>query len=310
MQKVGFSFRAVRIFVAFLDVLPPFLLLRYARKQNDTATTEHAALLLAVSSLMNVLGTAALAEVPFTLAILFAATLLDEERPVRAGIALTIAATMRYEAWFATAVMGLFWIAQAIRTKKLHRDLLITAAIPSTVIVLYIVYRRFLTVTDHGEWLWFVRETYRFTHMQRGIETGHSRIFEYLWFPVILPLLLLGPAVALVLFNNRWRRPSTILPLALILFLALTYLGRGALGQERYLTVLMPFACLAIARSRLQKIPRLASTLSVLGASLVFVFMTARSASRRADDLRAREDRANAICAIALNGPGKANNPP
>jgi hypothetical protein len=294
LQKIGISFRGVRIINAFLCALSPWLMLRYAR----TTASVSAMVMIAGSGLMIVLGTAALAEMPFTLAVLGAAVMIDEKRPVATGVLLTIAASMRYEAWFVVMIMGLFSIVQMVRSRGRERGLFVAAAIPSAAIVLYILVRRF--VTDAPEWLWFIRETYRFTHMQRGLSTA-SPIFDVLWFPVILPFFVMGPALLLIPFGGRWKRPSSIIPIALLLFLAFTYLGRGALGQARYLTVLVPFACLAIARGaeRLEKprhLPALA-TISVLITSIIFVVNTGRSASRRSDDLRAREDRANTVLA-------------
>src|SRR5262249_54391361 len=157
---------------------------------------------------------------------------------------------------FVVMMMGLLSLVRR------NRILFISAAIPSAAIVLYILIRR---STDH-EWLWFIRETYRFTHMQRGLGTS-SPIFEVLWFPVILPFFVLGPALLLIPFGGRWRRNSSIIPIALLLFLGFTYLGRGALGQARYLTVLFPFACYAIARAankRQSQRFELVTTLSVL----------------------------------------------
>lgn len=313
LQKLGLTFRGVRIGNAFLCALGPWLMLRYARcgLSRQPAAIDGvawtAALLFAVSSLMTVLGTAVLAEVPFTLAMLAAAVMLDEGRPVASGAFLTVAASMRYEAWFVVMLMGLASLVEVARRRR-ERRMFIAASIPSTAIVLYILARRF--VTD-SEWLWFIRETYRFTHMQRDLSTA-SPVFDALWFPVILPFFVMGPALLLVPFGGRWRRPSSIIPIALLVFLAFTYLGRGALGQARYLTVLVPFACYAIARggagaSRLftrRARPHLLSALvliSVLVTSMIFVINTGRSASRRRDDLRAREDRANGIVAEELH---------
>jgi hypothetical protein len=303
MQKIGCSFRSVRIFNALLCSVGPWLLLRYARireKDDDgPRVASDAALLLAVSSLMTVLGTAALAEMPFTLSILAAATMLDEERPIPAGGFLTIAASMRYEAWFVVMIMGLLSLVPARAAHPHRRTLFIAAAIPSAVIVLYIMIRGL--VTD-PEWLWFIRETYRFTHMQRNLSTA-SPIFDVLWFPVILPFFVIGPALVLIPLGGRWKRPSSVIPIALLLFLALTYLGRGALGQARYLTVLVPFACYAMARGlnrwrkKLPYLPAL-TTLSVLVTAIIFIINTGRSAARRSEDLRAREDRANATCVV------------
>jgi hypothetical protein len=306
LQRLGATFRDVRLLNAILATAAPVLLARW--------TFARAAMLCALSSLVNLLGTSALAETTFVLAVLGACVLIDEaraaERPWRAaigaGIFLTIACSMRYEAWFGAGVLGLACLVETVRRRTLDVRRAVAAGIPLLAIGAYVVVRR--RVVDH-EWLWFVHETYRFTHMQRGLSTA-SPLFDVLWFPVLLPGLVLGPAFALVPVGavafwrsgSAWNRPSLPLPVGIAAFLALTYLGRGALGQSRYLTVLMPFACVLVARGAEALAARWRGpsarvhavvAVSVAITALLYVGNVAKGARERGADLRAREERAD-----------------
>jgi hypothetical protein len=286
LQILGAGIRGVRITNALLQTVGPILLYRFARHRESQSVALTAALLWSVSSLANLLATTALAETLFTLLMLSACGLIDAgRRPILAGLALAAACSLRYEAWFATAIFGIWSALKNPRSPPL------SAVIPSACVVVYIVIRRWVD----GEWLWFIRETYRFTHMQRGLETG-SRLFDVLWLPVIAPLMLLGPAIVL-LPKGLVRTPSTPIIAGLTLFVALTYLGHGTLGHTRYLTVLMPFAFVFIARGcdRLAARYVVPVILSVLVTSVAYVGHVARGALADANDLRAREVRADSF---------------
>ena len=290
LQALGTSFRGVRIANALLQTAGPFLLHRASLPRESERVALGAGVLWGASSLANLLGTTALAETLFTLLVVAACGLVDAgRRPVLAGLALTAACALRYEAWFATAIFGSWWVITSARTRAVDRKIFIAAAIPSICVLVYVILRRAVD----GEWLWFIRETYRFTHMQRGLST-HSRLFEILWLPVIVPAMLLGPAVALVPFGFARGRPSHPIVAGLALFVALTYFGNGTLGHARYLTVLMPFACVMLARAcerfRAVAIPAAISVTIASGAYLGYV---ARGALAESTDLRAREARAN-----------------
>lgn len=315
LQTIGATFRDVRIFNAMLSAAGPFLLHRHVARHSSPNVARTAALLWTVSSLGNLLGTTALAEVSFTLLLLGASVEMDlprgRGRTAWAGLLLAGACSMRYEAWFAVMLLGGWQIAS--RWPRLGRWIAVSpapplvVAVPAVAIATYVVVRRFV---DH-EWLWFVRETYRFTHMQRGLITS-SPVLQALWFPVILPTLLLGPAIALLPFGRRRDEhttpapaaASTLIPVAMVAFLALSWLGRGALAQPRYFTALMPFACALLAKavpvvaSRMRRGEASLASLviaSVLVTTVAWGAVTARSARHRHADLRAREARADGM---------------
>lgn len=316
LQRAGIGFTGVRLTQAALATLGPLLVYVHAAPKSRFV----AASLFTIAALPNVAGTSALMEVAFTLLVLGAAISIDvisidgrrETRwALTAGLLLVAAASLRYEAWFIVLGLGVeLAIVTARRVLAARRSggvpslsgdrpRIIVFALPAICLAAYIVFRR---VID-GEWLWFVRETYRFTHMQRGYTQGdHSALFDLVWFPILLPLMVLGPAAVLVVASvvQRRRDPvrarSAIVPASLLLFLLLSYMGKGALGQARYLTVLIPFACVAIAgalarmKPPLQRWLVIATFASVAGATLFVGQRNARSALAREGELRALEE--------------------
>lgn len=318
LQRAGIGFTGVRLAQAALATLGPLLVYVHAAPKSRFA----AASLFTIAALPNLAGTSALMEVVFTLLVLAAAIAIDriaidgrrEKRwALAAGLLLVAAASLRYEAWFIVLGLGVELAIVTARRVLLARrsggapplscdgPRVIVFALPALCLAAYIVFRR---VVD-GEWLWFVRETYRFTHMQRGYTQGdHSALFDLVWFPILLPLMVLGPAAVLVVAGVVLRRNdpscvrarSAIVPASLLLFLLLSYMGKGALGQARYLTVLIPFACVAIAGALARMKPPLqrwlvvATFASVAGATLFVGQRNARSALARKSELRGLEE--------------------
>lgn len=259
LQQLGVTFADVRRLNAVLQAAAPLLLYAYARLRHPRAVSLLAAACWSVCSVPNAVGTSALGEVGYTLFVLGAAYAIERSRhsarmggalswSALAGALLTLACAMRYEAWAATVALS---VVTAVPLSRDRRQWTGAPAflLPAVSIAGYLVLRR---LTD-GEWLWFVRETLRFTTMQRDVLT-RSRLFELTWFPFVLPFKLLGPALLLVpvgLAARRRGQPlsrSAVLPLAIAGFLLALYMGRSMLGLARYFSALMPFACLLIAK--------------------------------------------------------------
>jgi hypothetical protein len=290
LQWIGLSFRGVRLVQAVLATAGPLLVWIHTPSKDDKWL---AAAAFTICSLPNLAGTSALMEVVVTLLILGAAIAIDDVNkgraaPIAAGILLALACTIRYEIWF-VVVVG---VGVDILVRREVKTRWITFAIPAACIVAYLIFRR----SVDGEWLWFIRETYRFTHMQRGLST-RSPLFDLVWFPIVLPFMLLGPAIVLLpIAFAAWRksraplRRSAVIPISLLVFLLATYVGKGALGQARYLTVLMPFACVALARAaRVHRLAPVVALLSIAGANAYMTHRNASSALAHADDLHALE---------------------
>jgi hypothetical protein len=115
-----------------------------------------------------------------------------------------------------------------------------------------------------------------------------------------VPLLALGPAALLVPVGlGRSIRAGWAVPGGILAFLAASYLGRGALGLERYLTALVPFACVAMADGALRlpdlvpRIPRRAAAGAMLATlalgTAAHLAWTAHHALTRGAELRGYE---------------------
>jgi len=306
LQALGARFVHVRLLNAALQCLGPVLLYRYARIHASRVVALLAAATFALSALPNDVGTSALSEGSFTLLVLGAALGIDRGATklgwaVLAGVLLLLACTMRYEAWAASAALSVAWLVDAVRTKKPMWRALPAALLPSVFVVGYIVFRRFYD----GEWFWFVRETLKFTNMQRHV-LHRSLLFEAFWFPICLPWKLLGPAVLLApigLFAGGKRvsslPPSVFVPAAIATFVLTLYAGSSILGLARYWSALMPFVCLLVAqgavwlasRFRTVRLPFvvLAVLASVSFATIATMRASARQALPHAAELRATE---------------------
>jgi hypothetical protein len=208
-----------------------------------------AAAFCAVSPLVNLLGTSAQQETLFTILVLGAVWSVDAERFVLAGALLALASLIRYEAWGAVvllvglrAVGHVPWITRRLPPRLAHacRTSLVVATPSVLAVALWTVARRL----REGQWFGFLRELYRYSHVQR--ETFHR---DLLWFPVRQPLYVFGSVVALLFFAGLRRawRPSHAIPLGMYLFLTGAFLFKGALGSARYYESLMPFVALSAA---------------------------------------------------------------
>lgn len=251
----GLSADAIRVVNCALAVLVPVLVLRYGQSTADrtqsgasTYVPWMAAVLCAVSPLVNLLGTSAQQETLFTLLVLGAVWSVDLGRFVLAGAILALASLIRYEAWGAVVlVIALRIMGQhpaigrlPARVANACRLPLVIAA-PSIVAVggWFLAHK-----LREGQWFGVLRELYRYTHVQR--DSLHR---DLLWFPLQQPLYLFGSVVAVLFFAGLRRawRPSHVIPLGIYLFLLGAYAFKGALGSARYYESVTPFVALAAA---------------------------------------------------------------
>jgi hypothetical protein len=254
---LGLTGDTIRLANCALAALVPVLVLRYgesiADRQVGGASRRQvpwmAAVLCAVSPLVNLLGTSAQQETLFTVLVLCAVWSIDLGRFALAGAILALASLIRYEAWGAVALLVVLrgaGLAPAIVRRlpapvaRACRLPLVIAA-PSVVAVGAWLFARKL---QEGEWFGFLRELYRYTHLQR--DTLHR---DLLWFPVEQPLYVFGSVVAVLFLAGLYRawRPSHVIPLGIYLFLVGAYLFKGALGSARYYESLTPFVALSAA---------------------------------------------------------------
>lgn len=260
LEALGLSSTAIRISNAALAAVVPVVVLRYGDSTMSPSTTgaaRHvplmAALFCAICPLVNLLGTSAQQETLFALLVLGAVWSIDVQRFGLGGVLLAIAALIRYEAWgavallFAACTVGCF----PRITSRLPAPVARICALPRIVVVPSLVaiggWLLAHKLSD-GQWFGFLRELYRYAHVQRVSihRTSHA---DWLWFPIEQPLFVFGWIVAGLFFigiRRAWR-PSTIIPLGIYSFLQGAYLFKGALGSARYYESLMPFIALGAA---------------------------------------------------------------
>jgi len=245
LEGVGLGATGVRVVNCVLAAALPVVVLEYARRTgHGERVALMAALLCAISPLVNLLGTSAQQETLFTLVVLGVAWAIDAGHTRRAGALLAFAVLVRYEAWGALALLVALQIAQ--RTPRVSR-LLPWPRLPWAV-TLPAAFAVFAWLLAHkladGQWLGFLRELYRYAHRQ-------TETFDRgpLWFAYRQPLSVFG-WVLLGLFVVGLRRAFRIghvVPVGICVFLEAAYLLRGALGSARYYESLTPFVALAAA---------------------------------------------------------------
>jgi hypothetical protein len=262
LLHLGVGFRGARIFNTLLQAGAPFLLYDFVARRGGGDPPERsarvallAAIAWAVAPLPNLLAISAQAETSFTLLCLASAWALERRRPALAGSLLAAACLFRYEAWGAVAALALHRLARK------------SVPLPAIAIPLSAVASWILLMRSHdGEWLSFFRKTHEFASTVRE-GASSSPVVDALWFPGILPAVVLGPALLLVpLGLRRALRLGWLVPGGILAFLWLSYAGRGALGLDRYYTALVPFACVAVAEGAL-RVPELWPRISARAAA-------------------------------------------
>jgi hypothetical protein len=301
---LGVGFAGARVLSALAQAAGPFLLFDFvARRGGDRAgrvgvdpgapaadrqVAFLAALLWTVAPLANRLATSAQAETWFTLFVLSAAWAVERRRSWLAGAALAAACLVRYEAWGAVPALALLcWKRRSPGAPAI--------LLPAAAIAAWIVLRRYAD----GEWLTFLWGTRRFADGWRAAQ-GRSALVDGLLIPLGLPPLVMGPAIVLLpLGIRRSIRAGWAVPAGVLAFLALSYLGRSAIGLERYLTALTPFVCVAVAdgaRTLPNRLPQVSARGAARGAlaamavtTVVHLGWVAHRAREREGELRRYE---------------------
>jgi len=237
LEAVGFSSDAIRMVNCVLAATVPLAVLRYARRARASRSVAlMAAFFCAVSPLVNLLGTSAQQETLFVLLVLGAVHAIDARRFWVAGGLLAIASLVRYEAWGAVALV----VACRLSRRPSLRFPASVYAPPMIAIGAWLLAHKL----SDGQWFGFLRELYRYTHVQREtFQRGPT------WFSLEQPLFVFGWIIALLFFagvRRAWRA-SWVLPLGIYLFLQGAWLCKGALGSARYYESLVPFVAIAAA---------------------------------------------------------------
>jgi hypothetical protein len=308
-------FAAVRIIADVCSLAVPWALFHLVHRHGgDAVVARDAAIACALSSSANMLGVSAQQEALFVLVVLLAASAIDARRSLAAGLLLATACLIRYEAWGAAAVVAAQGVVLRVAPPRVRArlgafgDPLSPAVFvpPALAIAGWILVHRVV----EGEWLGFLRELYTFTHMQRAA-FSRGAFFDAVWFPVVIPLLMFGPAVLLVPLGVRGALSrGWIVPLAIYAFLLSSYAGGGSLGGSRYYGSLVPFFCAAMAYGVRALPPRLSPRLAravlwgSLGISAAGSFVKLEGdANARREGLRVMERELDARARGVVGGP-------
>ena len=293
------TFGMARVLASLASASLPLIVHRYAA-DGDGRVAALAAVGCAVAALPNVLGVSAQQEALFALLVLSSAWCIDRRRTLAASALLAAACLVRYEAWGAFGLL----VAQTLLSRRFPRLLprpfreplpLALLALPAAAILGFVLWHRAVD----GRFFAFLEELYRYTHAQRGT-LSRGPVFDTLYFPVLLPLLLFGPAVILAVLGAPGAcRPGWILPMGIYLFLLASYLGKGSLGGGRYYGSLAPFVCWAIAEGA----RRVATRRFALASWLVLFSLVATTGIAfvrlHAEAEGAREELARAVARVA-----------
>jgi hypothetical protein len=250
LLHLGVGFTGLRVIAALMQAGAPFLLYDFCLRRDrhddrDDQDPEGAARVALVASLVftiaplsNRLALSAQAETCFACVVLASAWSVERRRFALAGMLLIGACMLRYEAWGAIPAL----VLQRVRRGR-EGPGLASFLPPAIAVAAWIVLRHAVD----GEWLAFVRHTQSFASGVRH-ETTSSPIVDAVLVPLALPLVAFGPAALLIPFGlRRSLRPGWVIPGGILAFLVVSHVGRGALGLDRYLTALVPFACIAMA---------------------------------------------------------------
>jgi hypothetical protein len=274
LLHVGVGFTGLRAVTALVQVGAPFLLYDLAARRGgeDPERSRRVALLAALvwtfAPTANRLATSAQTETWFALLVLACAWAIERRRAALAGALLAAACLFRYEAWGAIPALVLLRFVPR-KAGEPPRTGALAFLIPAVAVAGWFLLRR---VAD-GDWLVFFRETRSFASGVRAA-TGASPLLA-----LALPAIVLGPAIVVM---PRGLRPSLragwAVPGGVLAFLVASYLGRGALGLERYLNALVPFACVAIADGAV-RLPERYSKITARAAARAVVVATALTAA-------------------------------
>jgi len=259
LLALGVTAQGVRFLDCALTALLPLLVWHYCVRTLDLSVGRTARLvpflasvLCAALPVINLLGTSAQQGTVFTILVLLTATSLDTGRFALAGALLGAATMVRYEACGAVGLIAglraVGYVPSLVRrlpapVARVCRYPLVVSVLPLAAMGAWLLAHR---VAD-GTWFGFLRELYRFTHVQR--EGFHQDTWtDLLWFPVFQPYYIFGLSLPLFLLGIRraWR-DGWVVPLGIYLFLLGSYTFKGSLGSARYYESVAPFVCIAAA---------------------------------------------------------------
>ncbi|HEV3192214.1 MAG TPA: hypothetical protein VGY54_16995 [Polyangiaceae bacterium] len=231
------------------------------------ATALFAALLAAACTISMQIGTTAQPEPLFALLVFGVATAFQFRHDVTAAVLLGAAVLLRYEAWAALAAVVA--IAVAERWPHARGDLpsgavagapdrrsrtWLVALFPASLILAWAALRR----PVDGQWFGFLRQTQEFaiSAIPRTSKLGGhlaGLLSDLLYYPLAVPLRVIGPALALVPFGiartvREQGNRFTLILVACLGFVSLAWARRSTLGLDRHFVVVVPLYAIAAAQ--------------------------------------------------------------
>jgi len=237
------------------------------------ATALFAALVAAACPISMQMGTTAQPEPLFALLVFGVATAFQFRRDAAAAVLLGAAVLLRYEAWASlVAVVAVGVVEQwrhaphathargermpsgtiAAGVDRRPRTWLV-ASIPAALILVWAALRR----PVDGQWFGFLRQTQEFavSAIPRTSKFGGDLaglLADLLYYPIVVPLRVMGPALAFVPFGVartvREQGSRFVLILAACLgFVSLAWAKRSTLGLDRHFVVVVPLYAIAAA---------------------------------------------------------------
>ena len=200
------------------------------------------------------MGTTAQPEPLFALLVLGVAVTFERRAYVAAASLLAAAVMLRYEAWAVLAAVSAVLLVEPTwrRWRRLAPEHGATVrrwtvvAAPVLLIMAWAALRR----PVDGRWFGFLRETHDFAAGAMNERSGGARGFaafvgDLLYYPVVVPVRVLGPVVWLVPFGVhrtvRQQGARFVLVFAACLgFVSLTWAMRSSLGLDRHFVAVVP----------------------------------------------------------------------
>ncbi len=262
LVALGGTMDDVRWANLLLTAALPWVLFAYVRRTTRMGeariATDATALLAAASAalcpIVMQMGTTAQPEPLFALVVAGVAVTLEENRNVAAAGLLSAAVMLRYEAWgiwiaasasFAVEPMWRRFRGGDRAAVAWGRGPWIVTLAPAVLIAGWAILRR----PVDGQWFGFLRQTQEFATGALGDRTGGRALWSFaddlLYYPIIVPVRVLGAAMPLVPFGVwrtvRQQGARFVLVFAACLgFVSLSWAKHGSLGLDRHFVAVVP----------------------------------------------------------------------
>jgi hypothetical protein len=261
LVALGGTLDHVRWMNVVLAALPPVVLFAYVRRTcrrrpgwtSADATALLAALFAAGCPIAMQMGTTGQPEPLFVLLVLGVAIAFEERRYVAAAAQLGAAVMLRYEAWASLAAVAAIaafepaWRrARGLEPEPRAARAWTVVLVPALLILGWAALRR----PVDGRWFGFLGDTHAFAAGATGSPGVAARgpiqlVKDALYYPVWVPLRVMGPVVPLVPFGvartvRQQGARFVLVQVACLGFVSLTWVMRSSLGLDRHFVSVVP----------------------------------------------------------------------